>query len=463
MDSDSVVDKILKEDNALRLIEEQSGKQGEPDPTAPTPPTNAESAARDDGDTEAQRAMAAQRLEMERMPGVKEGTIIEGTVVHIDPDGVLVDVGGKSEGLIRPQEFVADELASLKVGDSIWVFVISADDEEGSLQLSKKKADYEITWQRILESYEKSEVVQCTVTDRVKGGLRVDLGIMGFIPASHVGVRNPNELDRFVGEVVNAKIIEVDRARKKVILSRRIAEKEVREQKRSDILGTLKEGQVREGVVRNITSYGAFVDLGGVDGLLHITEMSWVHINKPSEVVQTGDKIQVMVLKIDPEKDRISLGLKQLQPDPWDTVGRNYRVGQVLEVTVSRCVASGAFVKLPEGVEAFIPIREMASGRIDRPEDVIRAGQLIQAKVINLQPKQRRMSLSLVQAVEDAEREETRRFMGDMAASSTVTIGDQFGHLLQQVVRPEGAAPVGTEPVTGIEPSSPTVEPTGDA
>lgn len=455
MDSDSVVNNVLREENALRLLGEKKSEGDEDAPVAADEgkavaaasstdrdlTSAADSAAEPDEPSEfdeAAAARASQASQMEEMDqmgqiaGPQEGRIVEGVVVHIDSDGVLVDVGAKSEGAIRAQEFARGELEELKVGDRISVFVVRSDDEEESIQLSKKKADYEISWQRILRCFESGEIVQCAVTDRVKGGLRVDLGIMGFIPASHVGVRNPNDLDRFVGEVVNAKIIEVDRNRKKVILSRRIAEKEVRESRKSTIMSELREGQVREGEVRNITNYGAFVDLGGVDGLLHVTEMSWVHVNRPEEVLKPGDKIRVMVLKIDKERERISLGLKQLLPDPWDQVARNYHVGKTITVTVSRCVASGAFVKLPEGVEAFIPIGEMSDTRINRPEDVIQPGQTVEAKVISLQARQRRMSLSLVQAASE-------RYVAEAAASQepgNVTIGDQFGHLLQQAVGP---------------------------
>jgi len=464
MDSDNVVNNILKKENALRLLDERRATEENQTPAADEPgggdqdveatvaapgaavavePTVDENrpvdAATPDADAtgsdaeEARASQEAQMAELERVRGVAEGKIVEGTVVQIDPDGVLVDVGAKSEGMIRAPEFARGELERLKLGDKIAVFVIKADDDEESIQLSKKKADYEISWQRILGSYEKGEIVECAVTDRVKGGLRVDLGVMGFIPASHVGVRNPNDLDRFVGEIVSAKIIEVDRNRKKVILSRRLAEKVLREERKGVIMGELREGQVRDGIVRNITSYGAFVDLGGVDGLLHVTEMSWVHVKHPEEVVKPGDEIRVMVLKVDRERERISLGLKQLLPDPWDEVKRNYKVSQTITVAVSRCVASGAFVKLPEGVEAFIPIGELAERRINKPEDAIAPGQTVEAKIINLQPRQRRMSLSVIQAA-------SQRYLDGTANEvSNVTIGDRYGDLLKQAVQPEQA------------------------
>lgn len=368
------------------------------------------------------------------LQGLKEGSIVEGTVVRIDSEGVLVDVGTKSEGLINPREFSDEELATLKQGDKIMVFIVSSDDEEGNIGVSKKRADHELNWERIIDAFESGEVVQCTVVDRVKGGLRVDLGVAGFIPASHVGVRNPEDLEKFVGEVVNAKIIEVERDRKKVILSRRKAEREVRERSRRDILMSLKEGQVREGVVRNITNYGAFVDLGGVDGLLHVTELDWVHVKHPSEVLQTGQHIQVMVLKVDRDRDRISLSRKQLLPDPWTLVGRNYRPGQTITGPVTRCVSSGAFIRLPEGVEAFIPISEMSTQRIARPEDVIEPGMTVEAKVINVQPRQRRMTLSLSQIARDAERAEMNKYIAEQDSTQRATLGDMFGATLKQAV-----------------------------
>ncbi len=397
------------------------------------------------------------------LSGLKEGTIVEGTVVRIDSDGVLVDVGTKSEGLISPREFSQDELEVLQVGDKISVFVVSSDDEEGNITLSKKRADHELNWKRILAAYENEEVVECTVVDRVRGGLRVDLGVTGFIPASHVGVRNPNELDRFVGEVVSAKIIEIERARKKVILSRRLAEREVREKSRETVLSTLKEGQVRDGVVRNVTNYGAFVDLGGVDGLLHITEVDWVHVKHPSEVLHAGMPVQVMVLKIDKERGRISLSRKQLLPDPWHLVGKHYRVGQTITGPITRCVSSGAFLRLPEGVEAFIPVSELANQRVEKPEDVVKAGAEVTAKVINVQPKQRRMTLSLAQAQREADRAELDRYMTPAEPEGTgATLGDVFGAQLRAAVSTstasEAPAPPEPAPVEPVEPAEETVE-----
>ncbi|MBD3174912.1 MAG: 30S ribosomal protein S1 [Armatimonadia bacterium] len=397
--------------------------------------------------------------------GLKEKSIVEGTVVRIDDEGVLVDVGTKSEGLINPKEFSEDELESLRVGDKIQVFVVSSDDEDGGITLSKKRADHELNWERILAAYESGEIVQATVVDRVRGGLRVDLGVTGFIPASHVGVRNPNELERFVGEVVNAKIIEVERNRKKVILSRRQAEKEVREKNRDKIMAELKEGQVREGVVRNITNYGAFIDLGGVDGLLHITELDWVHVKHPSEVLSTGDELRVMVLKVDRERDRISLSRKQLLPDPWQLVGKNYKVGNTIEGPVTRCVTSGAFVKLPEGVEAFIPIGEMADRHIAKPEDVVKPGDDITAKVINVQPRQRRMTLSLVQVQKDAERAEMDKYMKKAdEPEAGATLGDMFGDKLRAVVGENGdGAEAAPEETPAESPAEPATEEAGPA
>ncbi len=449
-DSGSVVDRILREETALRILEEQRAKkqaaeqekqpqaqeqsadqaqaeQQPADQAQPEQPAPEQAQAPDEQEPEADQPTMEQAAQM---VGLKEGTIVKGTIVQIDEDGVLVDVGAKSEGVISPREFASGELENLEVGQQIDVFVVSADDDEGAIILSKKRADYEINWARILEAYEKGEIIDATVVERVKGGLRVDLGIMGFIPASHVGVRNPRELERFVGSVVRAKIIEVDKNRKKVILSRRIAEKEERERRKREVMASLKEGQVRDGVVRNITNYGAFVDLGGVDGLLHITEMSWVHINHPREVLNVGDQIQVMVLKVDRENDRISLGLKQLLPDPWEEVGRNYEVGQTIRSRVTRCVSSGAFVRLPEGVEAFIPISEMALGRrIEKPEEVVKPGDEVEAKVLSVQPKQRRMTLSLAAVQAEIERSEMESYMN--RDSGAVTLGERIGEQLR--------------------------------
>lgn len=331
-------------------------------------------------------------------PTLSEGDVVEGTVVHIDREGVLVDVGTKSEGIIRLPELTRDPSQNpedvVSVGETIKVYVLKPEGADGNLLLSKKRADFEIAWDRVQLAHDEGQYLTAMVTDRVKGGLVVDLGIRGFVPASHVGSGKVKNLDKYLGQSLPLKVLEVDRERKKVVLSHRMAVEEQRDKKREETLGDLAEGQVRAGVVRRITDYGAFVDLGGLDGLLHISEMSWTRINHPSEVVKVGQKIQVMVLKVNSESGRVSLGMRQILPDPWQNLGDRYNVGDIIHVKISRLVPFGAFVQLEEGVEAIIPNQELSQRRIKKPEQVVAVGDEVDAKILDLRPDERRMTLS---------------------------------------------------------------------
>ncbi|MGV3724225.1 MAG: 30S ribosomal protein S1, partial [Actinomycetota bacterium] len=270
-----------------------------------------------------------------------EGQVVTGIVVHIDRDGVLVDVGTKSEGIIPPGELTRESGKRpeqiVHVGEEIDVLVLNTDDDEaGQLILSKKRADFEKAWDRVIEAQRDGETLHATVTERVKGGLVVDLGIRGFVPASHVGTGKVRNLEKYVGMELPLKVIEVDRDRRKVVLSHRLATEQEREAQRHETLSNLAEGQVRPGVVRRITDYGAFVDIGGVDGLLHISEMSWTRIKHPNDVLKVGDEIQVMVLKTNLEQGRISLGLRQILPDPWTEAQERYQPGTLVSGSVTR-------------------------------------------------------------------------------------------------------------------------------
>lgn len=332
-------------------------------------------------------------------PTLSEGDVVEGTVVHIDREGVLVDVGTKSEGIIRLPELTRDPSQNpedvVSVGETIKVYVLKPEGADGNLLLSKKRADFEIAWDRVQLAHDEGQYLTAMVTDRVKGGLVVDLGIRGFVPASHVGSGKVKNLDKYLGQSLPLKVLEVDRERKKVVLSHRQAVEEQRDKKREETLGDLAEEQVRAGVVRRITDYGAFVDLGGLDGLLHISEMSWTRINHPSEVVKVGQKIQVMVLKVNSESGRVSLGMRQILPDPWQNLGDRYNVGDIIHVKISRLVPFGAFVQLEEGVEAIIPNQELSQRRIKKPEQVVAVGDEVDAKILDLRPDERRMTLSI--------------------------------------------------------------------
>jgi predicted RNA-binding protein with RPS1 domain len=339
---------------------------------------------------------------------LSEGDVVVGTVVHIDKDGVLVDVGSKSEGIVRPNELSREPYDNIedvvKVGDSIKVVVIGRDNEDGNLLLSKKRADFEKAWDKVIEAMNDGTILHAMVSERVKGGLVVDLGIRGFVPASHVGSGDfkHQNLDKFVGQSIPLKVIEVDRDRRKVVLSHRLATEEEREQRKTDTLNSLKEGDVRKGIVRRVTDYGAFIDLGGIDGLLHVSEMSWSRIKHPSEVVKNGQELDVMILKLRLDQNRISLGLRQILPDPWSEVAGKYNVGDTIKATVSRLVPFGAFVSLEDGVEAIIPNSELSDRRVSKPSDVVNPGDEIEAKVIEMRPEERKMTLSIRRMVESA-------------------------------------------------------------
>ncbi|HEX3000633.1 MAG TPA: 30S ribosomal protein S1 [Armatimonadota bacterium] len=368
-----------------------------------------------------------------------EGDIIRGTVVHIDREGVLVDVGTKSDGLIPPVELsregavAAEDIVS--IGDQIDVYVLDAEDQEGNLILSKKRADYEKAWGRIEETFESGKVINAMVTDRVKGGLVVDLGVRGFVPASHVGSGKVRNLERYVGQSLPLKIIEIDRDRKRVVLSHRLAVEEERSRQREALFGSLAEGQIREGVVRRVTDYGAFVDIGGVDGLLHVSEMSWTRINHPSEVVKVGDKIHVVVLKVNEQEGKISLGLRQILPDPWTEVEGRYHVNDIVKGKVTRLVPFGAFVQLDNGIEGIIPNSELAYRRVNKPEEVVSVGDEVTVKVINVRAEERRITLSLRQMQDVEEQKQYREFQQRGRATDHTTIGDVVGDLGAKIRR----------------------------
>ncbi|MGC8862598.1 MAG: 30S ribosomal protein S1 [Armatimonadota bacterium] len=369
---------------------------------------------------------------------LKAGDVVDGVVVHIDREGVLVDVGTKSEGTIKPSELTRDPSLSpeevVSVGESIKVYVVEPESQEGGPVLSKKRADFENAWDRVEKAYAEGGILKAMVTDRVKGGLVVDLGIRGFVPASHVGSGKVKNLEKYVGQSLPFKVIEVDRDRRKVVLSNRLAVEEEQRELRKRTLASLAEGQVREGIVRRITDYGAFVDLGGVDGLLHISEMSWTRINHPTEAVRVGQKINVMVLKLNLEQGRVSLGLRQILPDPWEEAKRLYSVGDVVTGTVSRLVPFGAFVQVEGGIEGIIPNSELAHRRVNNPEDVVSVGQSVEVKVIDMRPDERRLTLSLRQLQAQRERErdqaEYREYTQSRAEAGKTTIGDLIGEKL---------------------------------
>ncbi len=367
------------------------------DPPVPSSP----SASSDAGEFE--RAMQDYDKQFDQsLNQLLQDTVVTGTVMRIDREGVLVDVGAKSEGIIRLNELSRDAGPGVnpenvvKVGEQIRVYVIEAENQDGIPVLSKKRADFEQAWERVEQSRVTGETLRARVTDRVKGGLVVDLGIRGFVPASHVGTGSlKNNLDKYVGTEISLKVIEVDKDKRKVVLSNKMAAQEERESRSAETKASLTPGQVRHGIVRRLTPYGAFIDLGGIDGLLHISEMSWTRINDPKEVLREGQELDVLILKMDLENNRVSLGLRQILPDPWAEIPNRYKEGDEIAGTVSRVVPFGAFVQVEGGVEGIIPNSEFARSRSGKGAAPPVAGEEVTVKVIGLQPEARKMTLSL--------------------------------------------------------------------
>lgn len=363
---------------------------------------------------------------------LRPGEIVKGVVVQVGSDEVLVDVGAKSEGIIPLRELSCYNVGSphdvVKVGDEIEVAVVKAEDNEGKLILSKERADAERAWVKLDEFLESGEPVEGTVREVVKGGLLVDVGLRAFLPASLVERGYVEDLSQYVGMPIKAKVIELNRARRKVILSRKAVLEEEAERKRREVLGNLQEGQVMRGIVRRLTNFGAFVDIGGVDGLLHISEMAWYRVNHPSEVVQVGDELDVMVLRVDRENEKISLGLKQILPNPWDTVEEKYPVGSIVTAKVVRLAPFGAFVQLEPGVEGLMHISHLADRHVATPDEVVQEGAEVKVKVLSVDPAEKRIRLSIREANREPRERENRRYREHRHQSAddmaSVTIGE---------------------------------------
>jgi small subunit ribosomal protein S1 len=340
-------------------------------------------------------------------PTINEGEVVHGTVVRVDKDEVLVDIGYKSEGVIPVAELSirrsvnpADEVA---VGEEIDALVMTKEDAEGRLILSKKRARFELAWKRIEAAAESGEPVVGKVIEVVKGGLILDLGVRGFLPASLVDIRRVQDLDEFLGKELRCKVIELNRSRNNVVLSRRAVLEDERKEMRQAILDRLNPGDVVEGTISNIVDFGAFVDLDGMDGLIHISELSWSHVNHPSEVLEIGQKVNVKVLDIDRDRQRISLGLKQTQSDPWQQVLDNYHEGDVVEGRVTKVVTFGAFVEILPGVEGLVHISELAQHHVENPREIVSQGDAVNVLILEVDGDRRRLSLSLKRVEEGAQ------------------------------------------------------------
>jgi len=350
-----------------------------------------------------------------------DGDIVSGTIVKVDRDEVLLDIGYKTEGVIPSRELSikhdVDPNEVVTVGDEVEALVLQKEDKEGRLILSKKRAQYERAWGKIEELKEADEPVKGTVIEVVKGGLILDIGLRGFLPASLVEMRRVRDLQPYVGREIEAKIIELDKNRNNVVLSRRAFLEQTQSEVRSEFLHQLQKGQVRKGVVSSIVNFGAFVDLGGVDGLVHVSELSWKHIDHPSEVVEVGQEVTVEVLEVDLDRERVSLSLKATQEDPWRQFARTHQIGHVVPGKVTKLVPFGAFVRVEDGIEGLVHISELAERHVEIPEQVAQVGDELMVKVIDIDLERRRISLSLKQANEGDEKPEFHPEAYGMAAT----------------------------------------------
>jgi small subunit ribosomal protein S1 len=338
------------------------------------------------------------------MVSVEDGQIVTGTVVKVDKDEVLLDIGYKSEGVIPSRELSirndVDPSEVVSLSDQIEALVLTKEDKDGRLVLSKKRAQYERAWGDIEKKKEEDGVVSGPVIEVVKGGLIIDIGLRGFLPASLVELRRVRDLAPYVGRTLEAKIIELDKNRNNVVLSRRAWLEETQKEQREEFLENLKPGEIRKGVVSSVVNFGAFVDLGGMDGLVHVSELSWKHVDHPGSVVQVGDEITVQVLEVDLDRERISLSLKATQQDPWQEFASSHRVGELVYGRVTKLVPFGAFVQVGDGIEGLVHISEMSAHHVDLPEQVVTPGEELWVKIIDLDLQRRRISLSIKQAAE---------------------------------------------------------------
>src|SRR5881392_3134243 len=393
-------------------------------------------------------------------PTINEGEVVHGTVVRVDKDEVLVDIGYKSEGVIPVAELSIRRSVNpedeVQVGEEIDALVLTKEDAEGRLILSKKRARFELAWKKIEGAAESGEPVVGKVIEVVKGGLILDLGVRGFLPASLVDIRRVQDLDEFLGQELRAKVIELNRSRNNVVLSRRAVLEDERKEMRQAILDRLNPGDVVDGQISNIVDFGAFVDLDGMDGLIHISELSWSHVNHPSEVLEIGQTVKVKVLDIDRERQRISLGLKQTQSDPWEEVLEQHKEGDEVEGKVTKVVTFGAFVEILPGVEGLVHISELAQHHVENPREIVSQGDTVNAKIIEVDAERRRLSLSL------------KRVEGggvtERAADSEVIEGTPNLDLSEEVF-PEGApaAEATDEPTEEVAAAEPEAEPAGEA
>ncbi len=327
---------------------------------------------------------------------LKEGSVISGTVMEIRPTEVVIDFGGKAEGAIPAHEFL--DLSELEIGSDIEVFLERLEDRDGNPQLSFDKAEQKKNWEKIVNTCEEGSVITGRVRSKVKGGLVVNIGVDAFLPSSQVDIQAPKNLDQFVGQTFDFKVVKINRERKNIVVSRRELIEERRQDKKREILTGIKPGETRRGMVKNITDYGAFIDLDGLDGLLHITDMSWGRISHPSEMVKTGEEITVCIIEVDQKRERVSLGLKQLSSNPWEEIENKFPINAKVRGKVVNLVPYGAFIELEEGVEGLVHVTEMSwTKRITKPSEVLNVGDEVDAVVLGIQKEDQKISLGIRQ------------------------------------------------------------------
>lgn len=327
---------------------------------------------------------------------LKEGSVISGTIMEIRPTEVVIDFGGKAEGTIPAHEFL--DLGELEIGSDLEVYLERLEDRDGNPQLSFDKAEQKKNWEKIVNTCEEGSVITGRVRSKVKGGLVVNIGVDAFLPSSQVDIQAPKNLDQFVGQTFDFKVVKINRERKNIVVSRRELIEERRQDKKREILSNIKPGETRRGMVKNITDYGAFIDLDGLDGLLHITDMSWGRVSHPSEMVKTGEEITVCIIDIDQNRERVSLGLKQLSSNPWDEIERKFPINAKVRGKVVNLVPYGAFIELEEGVEGLVHVTEMSwTKRITKPGEVLSVGDEVDAVVLGIQKEDQKISLGLRQ------------------------------------------------------------------
>jgi small subunit ribosomal protein S1 len=377
-----------------------------------------------------------------------EGDLVKGTIVKIEKDEVLLDIGYKSEGVIPSRELSirndVDPGQIVSLGDELEALVLQKEDKEGRLILSKKRAQYEKAWGKIEEIKNADGTVEGPVIEVVKGGLILDIGLRGFLPASLVEMRRVRDLQPYVGKVLECRIIELDKNRNNVVLSRRKFLEESQAEQRQDFLTSLTKGEVREGVISSIVNFGAFVDLGGVDGLVHVSELSWKHVDHPSEVVEVGQEVKVEVLDVDLERERVSLSLKATQEDPWRQFAREHEVGDVIEGRVTKLVPFGAFVEVDDAIEGLVHISELAAHHVERPEDEVNVHDRVEVKIIDIDLDRRRISLSRKQTMPEAASSAIPEAEGgapDSSSASTTTTVEPEAAEMELEARESSEAP----------------------